>query len=76
MYSRKSVTNSLHQDHGLWYLHLPIFSYTYFPVLLQNKNFLGRSLQIVCTVTTMNVLCMQVTLRVHENVSTVLIPLC
>ena len=35
-----------------------------------------RPSQIVCTVTKVYVTCMQTALRVHENLCTVLIPLC
>ena len=72
-----SVTKSSYQDGGPYYLHLPIFFlHIHTPVLLQNENFLCRSSQIVCMVTTMNVTCTQATLRVHENPCTVFIPLC
>ena len=54
----------------LWFVLLTFtyfFSYTYSPVLLQNKKFLCRSSQIACTVTNMNVMCAQETLSVHKN---------
>ena len=59
------------------YTYLFFFLYIlYTPVLQQNKKFLCRPSQIVCTVTTMNVTCTQAALRVHENPCTVLILLC
>ena len=60
-----SVTKSSHQNRGPCYLQLPIFSYTYSPVLLQNKKFLCRSSQIACTVATTNVMWMQAMLCVQ-----------
>ena len=54
----------------LWFVLLTFtyfFSYTYSPVLLQNKKFLCRPSQIACTVTNMNVMCAQETLSVHNN---------
>ena len=62
-----SVTKSSLQDCGPCYFHLPIFFlYIHYPILLQNKKFLYRPSQVACTVTTMNVTCMQATLCVHE----------
>ena len=50
------------------YTYLPIyFLYIHSPVLLQNKKFLCRPLQIACTATTINVTCTQATVRVHRN---------
>ena len=41
MKSTANVTKSLHQDCGLYYLHLPIFLlYTHSPLLLENKKLL------------------------------------
>ena len=58
------------------YAYLFFFLYIHSFVLLQNKKFLCRPSQILCTVTTMNITYMQTTLRKYENLCTVLIPLC
>ena len=58
MKTTASVTKSSHQDHGSWYLNLPIFFlYIHSPVLLQNQKFLSRPSQIASTIMTMNVTC-------------------
>ena len=50
--------------------------FSHLPPRLCNINYIGRPTQIVCMAATVHIMCMQMVLRVHENLCTVLIPLC
>ena len=67
-YPKGFIPQSL--DHNPYLAH-PYWIFTRSPHLLHN-----RPLQIVCTVKTMHLNCTQIVLRILENLSTVLIPLC